>query len=46
MPADLLAAHHANDRAVRSAYRFSSTLSESDTVAKLLLLYQHLTAPT
>ncbi len=36
MPAELLAAHRENDRAVMKAYGFSSKMTESECVARLL----------
>ncbi len=44
MPADLRAAHRANDRAVMTAYGFDLKMAESDCVAELFKLYQALTA--
>ena len=43
MPAELRAAHAANDLAVKSAYGFSESLSESEIVSRLMEMYQHLT---
>ena len=42
MPYDLLEAHRNNDRAVMAAYGFSTKLTESECVAKLLELYSKL----
>lgn len=44
MPPELRKAHVANDRAVMAAYGFSTKMSESDCVAKLMQMYQQLTA--
>lgn len=44
MPPELRKAHVANDRAVMAAYGFSTKMSESDCVAKLMEMYQQLTA--
>lgn len=45
MPADLLRAHQANDRAVMQAYGFpvKSTFTESQCVTELFKLYKNLT---
>lgn len=43
MPYDLLQAHSENDRAVMTAYGFSTKMSESDCVAALFNLYSELT---
>ena len=43
MPPELRKAHQDNDRAVMSAYGFSTKMSESDCVAELFKLYQQLT---
>ena len=40
MPDDLRAAHIANDKAVKKAFKFSSNLTESQIVAQLLKLYK------
>lgn len=40
MPADLLAAHQANDQAVMAAYGFKADATESEIVARLMTLYQ------
>jgi hypothetical protein len=42
MPPELRKAHIANDRAVMAAYGFSTKMSESDCVAELMKMYQHL----
>lgn len=42
MPAELKAAHEANDSAVIDAYGFSSNMSESEVIANLLKLYKGL----
>ena len=44
MPADLRAAHSANDKAVLAAYGFSETLTESEIVAELFSRYASLTS--
>ena len=44
MPPELRKAHTANDRAVMSAYGFSTKMSESDCVAELMKMYMELTA--
>lgn len=44
MPPELRKSHVANDRAVMAAYGFSTKMSESDCVAKLMQMYQQLTA--
>ena len=44
MPADLRRAHEANDRAVMKAYGWKTNLSEPEIVARLMELYQELTA--
>ncbi len=44
MPADLRAAHRANDRAVMAAYGFDLKMDESDCVAELFKPYQNLAA--
>ena len=44
MPPDLRRAHEANDRAVMKAYGFKPSLTEPEIVARLLDLYQSLTA--
>lgn len=43
MPVELRKAHQENDRAVMAAYGFSTKMSESDCVARLLEMYQELT---
>ena len=43
MPPDLRKAHQANDKAVMSAYGFSSKMTESEIVAELFKLYVNLT---
>lgn len=43
MPYDLLEAHRANDRAVMSAYGFSTKMTESECVAKLFEMYAEMT---
>ncbi len=43
MPVELRKAHQDNDRAVMAAYGFSTKMTESDCVAKLLEMYQQLT---
>ena len=45
MPKELLKAHQNLDRAVMKLYKFKSGMSESDIVAKLMEMYQKLTAP-
>ncbi len=46
MPVELRRAHQANDRAVMEAYGFWGTVkSESQCVAHLMEMYQHLTQP-
>lgn len=45
MPIELRRAHQANDRAVMRAYGFSTSMSESDCVARLFEMYQLLTRP-
>lgn len=42
MPADLKAAHEANDKAVMDAYGFSYDMTESEIVAELMKMYQKL----
>lgn len=42
MPVELRRAHQDNDRAVMAAYGFSTKMSESDCVARLLEMYQEL----
>ncbi|MBR1760659.1 MAG: hypothetical protein IJ741_05705, partial [Schwartzia sp.] len=44
MPPELRKAHQANDRAVMSAYNFDVKISEAECVAKLMEIYQALTA--
>lgn len=46
MPIELRRAHQANDRAVMRAYGFSTSMSESDCVARLFEMYQLLTHTT
>ena len=46
MPIELRRAHQANDRAVMRAYGFSTSMSESDCVARLFEMYQLLTHQT
>lgn len=43
MPKDLLEAHRANDRAVMSAYGFSTKMTESECVARLFEMYAGMT---
>ena len=43
MPADLKAAHEANDKAVMDAYGFSYDMTEPEIVAELMKMYQELT---
>lgn len=43
MPADLRAAHKANDKAVMAAYGFEWGMSESEIVGELIKLYENLT---
>lgn len=43
MPADLLKAHKANDKAVLQAYELPNDASESDIVAHLFKMYENLT---
>jgi hypothetical protein len=45
MPAPLLKAHQALDKAVDAAYRKKPFTSEAERVAYLFELYQQLTAP-
>jgi len=45
MPKELLKAHQALDRAVMKLYKFKPDMSESAIVAKLMEMYQKLTAP-
>lgn len=40
MPADLRKAHQLNDKAVMEAYGFSTRITETDCVAKLMEMYQ------
>ena len=42
MPVELRKAHQDNDRAVMAAYGFSTKMTESDCVARLLEMYQEL----
>ncbi|MCQ2346010.1 MAG: methylase [Paludibacteraceae bacterium] len=42
MPVELRKAHRENDRAVMATYGFSTKMSESDCVARLLEMYQQL----
>ncbi len=44
MPADLRKAHRHNDTAVCEAYGWHTDINELDIVARLFVLYQHLTA--
>ena len=44
MPPELRKAHQANDRAVMAAYGFDTKISEAECVARLLEMYQALTA--
>ena len=44
MPPDLRKAHQANDRAVMAAYGFDTKISEAECVARLMEMYQALTA--
>ena len=44
MPAELKAAHEANDRAVMDAYGFDYDMTEPEIVAELMKMYQELTA--
>ena len=44
MPPDLRKAHQANDRAVMAAYGFDLKISEAECVARLMEMYQALTA--
>ena len=44
MPLELRAAHDANDQAVMSAYGFDPSMSEAEIVARLMDMYQRLTA--
>ena len=43
MPAELKAAHEANDKAVMDAYGFSYDMTEPEIVAELMKMYQELT---
>ena len=43
MPPELRKAHQANDRAVMSAYGFSTKMTESECVAELFKLYESMT---
>ena len=43
MPPELRKAHQANDRAVMTAYGFSTKMTESECVAELFKLYEELT---
>ena len=43
MPKELRKAHQENDRAVMEAYGFSTKMTESECVAKLMEMYQELT---
>ena len=45
MPKELLKAHQTLDQAVMKLYKFKSSISESAIVAKLMEMYQKLTAP-
>ena len=42
MPSDLRTAHQKNDKAVMEAYGFSTKMTESECVAKLMKMYQKL----
>ena len=42
MPPELLKAHRDNDRAVMAAYNFTTTMRESEIVARLFTLYSDL----
>ena len=42
MPSDLRKAHSENDKAVMKAYGFSTKMTESECVAKLMEMYQKL----
>ena len=42
MPKELRKAHQENDRAVMEAYGFSTKMTESSCVAKLMEMYQEL----
>lgn len=44
MPAELKAAHEANDKAVMDAYGFDYDMTEPEIVAELMKMYQELTA--
>ncbi len=44
MPPELRKAHQANDRAVMAAYGFDTKISEAECVARLMEMYQVLTA--
>ena len=44
MPPELRRAHTENDKAVMSAYGFSTKMTEADCVARLMKLYQELTS--
>ena len=43
MPAELRKAHHANDKAVMSAYGFKADMSEAEIVSELFKRYEKLT---
>lgn len=43
MPAELKAAHEANDRAIMDAYGFAYDMTEPEIVAELMKMYQALT---
>ena len=43
MPIELRKAHQENDKAVMSAYGFSSKMTESEIVAELFKMYEKLT---
>ncbi|MBQ1869530.1 MAG: methylase, partial [Treponema sp.] len=43
MPPELRKAHQANDRAVMTAYGFSTKMTESECVAELFKMYEELT---
>ena len=44
MPLELRKAHKLNDEAVCEAYGFEKSISESEIVAKLFMMYKKLTA--
>jgi hypothetical protein len=45
MPKELLKVHQALDRVVMKLYKFKQNMAESEIVAKLMEMYQKLTAP-